>query len=312
MRRNIFFVFFILLASFTLLFSTVSQKKSTCEWLEKPVDNKTFKAFMDFFKYDKDLPFEIQILNVKEHEGIRKEHLSFLSASNERVFANLYSASETSSERDPALIFLHGGGATGKDQPRYEVYSELLARAGFKTLVIDLKYFGERSTDLLMTFGEKEKHEKLYNKHSAYLSWMIQNVKDISRSVDFLIDQRGADPEHISLIGFSRGAVVAAVAGGAEQRLSSVVLLHGGHFDAMEKEHLPAACPSNYIGRISPRPLLMINGTRDADFAMETSILPLYNLAKIPKKIIWLEGGHGAWTEEADSELLKWLQDHAK
>jgi len=312
MRRNIFLVFLIALASVTLLFSTVPQKKSTCEWLEKPVDDKTFKAFMDFFKYDKDLPFEIQTLNVKEHEGIRKEHLSFLSTPNERVFANLYSVIKTSSKKEPALIFLHGGGAIGKDQPRYEVYSELLARAGFKTLAIDLKYFGERSTDLLTTFKEKEKHEKLYNRHSAYLSWMIQNVKDISRSVDFLIDQRGADPEHISLIGFSRGAVVAAVAGGAEQRLSAVVLLHGGHFDAMEREHLPAACPSNYIGRISPRPLLMINGIRDADFVKETSILPLYNLAKIPKRIIWLEGGHGAWTEEADSELLRWLQKYAR
>jgi len=230
MRRNISSGFLVVLVSLALLFSTVYQEKPTCEWLEKPVDDKTFKAFMDFFKYDKDLPFETQILDVKEHEGIRKEHLSFLSTSNERVFANLYSIVETSSKKEPATIILHGGSALGKDHPRYEVHAELLTRAGLKTLAIDLNYFGERSTDLLTTFNEKEKHEKLYNKHSAYLSWMIQNVKDISRSVDFLINQRGADPEHISLIGFSRGAVVAAVAGGAEQRLAAIVLLHGGHY----------------------------------------------------------------------------------
>ncbi|MFP4081954.1 MAG: hypothetical protein ACLFVG_04255 [Candidatus Aminicenantes bacterium] len=163
MRRNIFLAIFVLLVSFALLFSAVSQEKSTCEWLEKPVDDITFKAFMDFFKYDKDLPFETQILDVKEQEGVRKENLSFLSTPNERVFANLYSIIETSSKKEPALIFLHGGTAVGKDHPRYEVYAELLTRAGMKTLAIDLKYFGERSTDLLTTFTEKEKHEKLYN-----------------------------------------------------------------------------------------------------------------------------------------------------
>ena len=79
-----------------------------------------------------------------------------------------------------------------------------------------------------------------------------------------------------------------------------------------EREHLPAACPANYIGRISPRPLLMINGTRDTDFIKETSVDPLFELAKDPKKIIWLEAGHSAMPEEARSELLKWLQKHMK
>jgi len=90
------------------------------------------------------------------------------------------------------------------------------------------------------------------------------------------------------------------------------VLLHGGHFDALEREHLPAACPANYIGRISPRPLLVINGTRDSDYNKDTSVLPLYRLAKSPKKIIWIEGGHGSFTEQARATMLQWLQENAK
>ena len=312
MRINIFFAILILLGSTTSLNGKAPQDESKCQWLNKPVDDMTFKTFLDFFKYDKNLPFEVQILGEREQEGVKREHLSFLSTPDERVFAHLYSVIGTSSKEEPALIFLHGGSAVGKDTPNYEAYSEFLARGGWRVLSIDLKYFGERSTTLLTTFTEDEKHEKLYNNLSAYLAWMTQCVKDISRSIDFLIDEKGVDPKRIGLVGFSRGAVVAEVAGGAEKRLCAVVLLHGGHFDAKEREHLPAACPANYIGRISPRPLLMINGTRDTDFIKETSIDPLFELVKDPKKIMWLEAGHAAMPEEARSELLKWLQKHMK
>jgi len=258
------------------------------------------------------LSFELQSIEVKEQEGIRKEHLSFQSTSGVRVFANLYSPIGLPLKKEPALILLHGGLAGGKNSPNLENLAELLVRAGWKVLAIDLQYFGERSTNLLTKFTEKEKHERLYNKPSAYLSWIIQNVKDIRRSFDFLVDQVGVDSKRIGLVGYSRGAQVGAIVGGAEHRFDTVVLLHGGHFDALERDHLPAACPANYIGRISPRPLLVINGTRDSDYNKDTSVLPLYRLAKSPKKIIWIEGGHGSFTEEARSEILQWMQENIK
>jgi ribosomal protein L24E len=56
----------------------------------------------------------------------------------------------------------------------------------------------------------------------------------------------------------------------------------------------------------------MINGTRDADFIRETSVDPMYKLAKQPKKIIWVEAGHGVITDEARSEMLDWLRKYHK
>jgi hypothetical protein len=102
------------------------------------------------------------------------------------------------------------------------------------------------------------------------------------------------------------------IAGAADRRLAAVAMLYGGHFDALERGHLPAACPANYIGRISPRPLLMINGTRDTDMIKETSVEPLQRLAKQPKTILWAETGHQLPTEEHRSALLRWLQDSLK
>jgi dienelactone hydrolase len=312
MRGKIHLSFVIFLITFKALISLGNDEKPVCEWLKKPADDSTYKAYLEFFAYDKDLPFETQSLEVQEHEGIRKEHLSFLSTPGERVYANLYSAISPSSENEPSLIFIHGGTALGKDDPRYNIMAGIFVRGGWKVLSIDLKQYGERRTDLFKVFSEEEKHKKLYNNPSAYLTWMIQNVKDIKRSVDFLIGEKSADPGRIGLIGRSRGAVVGTIAAGVEQRLSPIVLLHGGHFDLLEREHQGPACPANYVGRISPRPLLMINGTRDADFIKETSVDPMYNLAKQPKRIIWIEGGHGVMTDEAQSEMLDWLRENHK
>lgn len=287
-------------------------ERPSCKWLEKPVDDQTFKTFQDFFTYDRHLPFKMQSLEVSESEGIKKEHLSFQSTPGEHIFANLYRSAGADFKKIPALIFIHGGSAQGKNAPYCINLTETYARAGWAVLAIDMKYFGERSTDLLTAFTEKEKHDRLYNNPPLFLDWVIQTVKDIQRSFDFLVDQVGMNSKRIGLVGISRGAVMGAIVGGIEHRLAATALLYGGHFDALETGHLPAACPANYIGRISPRPLLMVSATQDTDFIRETSVLPLYNLAKPPKKIVWTEGGHGVLTDAARSQILQWLQENIK
>jgi len=61
---------------------------------------------------------------------------------------------------------------------------------------------------------------------------------------------------------------------------------------------MPAACPADYIRHISPRPFLMVNGTNEIVFEKDHAVLPLYNLAKEPKRIIWIESGHGVNSDE--------------
>lgn len=173
-------------------------------------------------------------------------------------------------------------------------------------------YWGERSTDLLTTYSEEEKHEKLYNRPPMYLGWVAQMVKDVGRSFDFLVEGRGVDPKRIGLYDVSRGAIVGAIAGGADRRLAVVVMDRGAHFDALEREHLPAACPANYIGRISPRPLLMLNGLYDKDHIKETSVEPLYRVAREPKLILWSEAGHAPPSEKNQAAMYQWLRENLK
>jgi dienelactone hydrolase len=289
-----------------ILSTTAAQDRPTDQWLSRPVDDATFRAYLEFFTYDAALPFDARVAGTSTEEGIKTERLSFQSTPGNRVTASLAFPPGAPEAAVGAVILLHGGGAQGKDAANIKRTSRVLARAGLLVLAIDMAHFGERADGLFPTFAEVEKHERLYNQPAAYLAFVTQTVKDVSRSYDFLVRERGAGK--VAVLGFSRGAVLATIAGGAESRLAAVALLHGGHFDFYENGHLPAACPANYIGRISPRPLLMINATNDADFLPDHAVRPLQRLARQPAAFRWTEGGHGFTPEEEMTALVEWLR----
>ncbi len=290
----------------------LARAQAADQWLQQPVDDRTFKTYLEFFTYDAKLPLDVRVSKAEDDQGLRSERLSFQSTPGVRVTAVFWQASGAVNGKRPTVIFLHGGNPAGKDGPGVVSAAKLLSRAGFSVLAIDLPHYGERTTELLTTFAEQEKHDRLYNQPSMYLGWVTQIAKDVSRSYDFLVEQRGADPARVALVGNSRGAIVASIAGAIDRRLRAVVLLFVGHFDALENNHLGAACPANYIGRIAPRPLLMINGTQDSDMIKDRAVEPLFKVAKQPKQIIWTDGGHGFMTEDHRAAMLQWLHDKMK
>ncbi len=288
--------------------SLAAQERPTDQWLTNPVEDLTFEAYLEFFAYDEALPFNTEVVTAGEAEGLFEERINFQSTPGIIVTARFYRPLRESTARRGGVIFLHGGGPRAKDAPTSIQLSRLMARAGWTVLSIDYLHFGERNTGLLETFSEVEKHERLYNQPAAYLEFVTQTVKDVSRSYDFLVRERNADPARIVLVGFSRGAQLSMIAGGAERRLAAVALLHGGHFDFFEDDHRAAACPANYIGRISPRPLLMINGENDADYVPDTAVRPLQDLLQEPKRIIWTDAGHGFLSQDDRTALVDWLR----
>jgi len=275
------------------------------EWLRRPVDDRTFQGFMQFFDYDHDVPFNAVVGPTITEEGVSRRHLEYQSTAGVRVMAWMYAA--RSGPGGPWAVYLPGGTGSGKDAVSYRFLCSFLARAGWNVLSLDLQYFGERRTDLLTSFTEAEKHERLYNQPATYLAWVAQTAKDVRRGIDFLLSEQGADPGRIALVGFSRGAQLAYIVGAVEKRFRAVAALYGGHFDALETGHLPAACVANYIGRISPRPLLLMNGTQDADYVKAASVDPMHALAQEPLDIIWLETGHTMPPEEALGRVAEWL-----
>ena len=194
------------------------------QWLTKPVDDRTFNTYQEFFTYDRQLPLDLKVAKVEDDQGIRRERLSFQSTPGVRVTGILFQGAATAGTKPPGLILLHGGSGTGKDTAGMIRQAELLSRAGWTVLSLDLQYFGERNTQLLTTFSDKEKHDNLYNQPSLYLGWVTQTVKDIRRGIDLLVEQRGVDARRTGIVGMSRGAIVATIASGVDRRLSPVLL----------------------------------------------------------------------------------------
>jgi len=284
-----------------------AQASAGDEWLRRPVDERTFRTFLDFFAYDRALPFETQRGDSSDQGGYHRVHVSFVSTAGVRVPALFYRPAGFTAP-GPAIILLHGGSAPGKESAGAVQLATVLSRAGFLVLAIDMPHFGERRSGLLTLFTNPEKAERLYNQPPLYLAFVTQLVKDVSRSYDWLAAEGGADPRRIALAGFSRGGQEAIIAGGAERRLAAVAALYAGHFDALETGHLAAACPANYVGRISPRPLLMINGTEDQDFFRAVAVEPLFRLARQPRRIVWAETGHQLPLPEHQALLVDWLR----
>ena len=287
-----------------------AQERPTDEWLTTPVDQSTFNAYLEFFAYSDAVPFSTNVMETTNDEGVRTEHLTFQSTPGQQVSALLYHASGVDMGAAPAVVFLHGGGARGKDAGGYVRLNRFLARAGITVLAIDMLHYGERADGFFSTFTELEKHERLYNNEAGYLEWMQQTVKDVGRALDFLVTQRSVDGTRIGLVGFSRGATVVTVAGAADSRFAAVAILHGGHFDFFEDGHRAAACPANYIGRISPRPVFLLSADNDQDFLPETAIRPMHRLAREAKTIRWTTGGHGATTDEDRAALAEWIREN--
>lgn len=290
-----------------LLAGTAAAQPPADEWLTRPVDDRTFGAFRSFYSYDSSLALGTRVTRRDTSGGLLIEDLSYMSTPGTRVTARKYSMTSSTAQRRPALIMLHGGGAPGKDAAGMRFMGDYFARAGFVVLLLDLQFFGERAGNVLTSFTESEKHEKLYNQPAAYLSWVMQTIKDAGRGYDLLVSEMDADADRVGLVGFSRGGILATIVGGADPRFAAVAVILGGHFDALERGHEAAACPANYIGRISPRPLFMINGENDADMFREQSVLPLQRLAREPKELVWLPTGHSMPREELP-RIVSWLQ----
>lgn len=285
-----------------------AQDRPTDPWLTNPVDDATFATYLEFSAYDKDLPFDLIVTSSEEVGGIIEQQIRFVSTQDQaEVTATVFRPAAVSGAAR-GVVYLHGGNPVGHRAGFDYRRMQLMARAGWTVIGFDMLHWGGRDDGLFDTFGAREKADRLYNQPSLYLDFAMQTVKDVGRSYDLVVEEYDVPADRIVLVGFSRGAQMGMIAGGADDRFAAVALIHGGHFDALENGHRPAACGANYIGRISPRPVLMINGENDRDYFPDTAVRPLQRLLGEPVVIRWTDSGHGILTDEDHTVLIEWLE----
>jgi hypothetical protein len=131
-------------------------------------------------------------------------------------------------------------------------------------------------------------------------------------AVDYLARDEGLDPGRVLLLGASLGSIFATLQGALDERIRRVFIVHGGGDlptllrVSMERRVpawlLPAAVhlariptdsfdPMRYVGRISPRELVVVAARHDRNFPA-AGVEAYFARAGEPKRLVWTDTGH--------------------
>jgi dienelactone hydrolase len=157
----------------------------------------------------------------------------------------------------------------------------------------------------------------------------FDTIADVLLALDYLESRPDVDRQRLFLVGGSLGAPVVTIAGAVDPRPAAVVALYGGGsvgalvahtlqhpsqharwsaWPAWLAGHALAALltplePTRYAGAIAPRPFLMVNGAGDS-LVPRANVQALYDAAREPKELLWVEGEH---IQPTETELLAQL-----
>jgi dienelactone hydrolase len=158
-----------------------------------------------------------------------------------------------------------------------------------------------------------------------------QSVAGLWLCLDYLESLPEVDPARTLLLGGSLGAPLVAIAGALDARFEGVGLLYGGADLARVAEArlpfrspiarsisrmllrpwLDPVDPANFVPRISPRPVLLVNGREDTELPRQ-SVDRLRAAARDPKTLVWVDTphkvqGNPALTEPVARAVWAWV-----
>ena len=170
--------------------------------------------------------------------------------------------------------------------------------------------------------GDRKTRDYEYDFVKGYRYWtrdvLAQTVFDLCRSIDFLKTRPEIDSLRIGFFGISLGGMIGTVFCGIDKRVKvPVIALAGGglHFvfklKALSEEskiYFSFIDPLNFVNKISPRPLLMLNASADEIVPPLTTKL-LFSQAGQPKKIVWYPTTHRRVPPgEVYPEAIRWFK----
>lgn len=146
-----------------------------------------------------------------------------------------------------------------------------------------------------------------------------QVVKDtppaLMLALDYVLSQPYSDTSQVELLGVSFGSYFISIPAVLDSRVTRVWIAHGAaepinvmihnYYQASDRHvvnkfltHMIGYAigsqhvdPEKWVGRISPRPVILINAENDKSFP-DSSVAALHDAARQPKEVIWTKGVH--------------------
>lgn len=253
------------------------------------------KDYSGYFAERRGILVDMQLTAAGEDSVYQKSWLTLVSNSGLRTECGLLVPRETG-KRYPAIVLL-GGKATGKYAIDYAI--------GISNVII-------AAPDYPYEPREKYTVPGFIADVPEMRTALMDMVPSVMLLTDYLFTREDVDTTRIVLLGYSfgaplvppifvndrRAAVAALVYGGGD--LHTLIRHNVGRYEGPVVSEFVAQLgalllrplePLRYIGHVSPTPLLMINGTHDEQIP-RANTEQLFQAAKEPKNIIWLESQH--------------------
>lgn len=199
-----------------------------------------------------------------------------------------------------------------------------LAALGLTTFSIDMRSHGERAADA-------DEYQQVLDDPKAFDAMVRDTVGDLKSATDYLEKQPECDG-HIAFAGVSLGGAIGTIFAAEDKRIEAVVLvvtpgswpqaitspespmLRGIIDDpaalAQALENYEPLDPARFIGKLAPRPVLIISGKSDQTVEFSNA-RKLQKAAREPKTIFNFDGGHnpavGPDAERIGNELGSFL-----
>jgi dienelactone hydrolase len=271
------------------------------------VTDAIFQVYREQFAYDRtDLKARVEY-SLESPGGWIHEKVSFDAAyGDERVLAHLFLPGNASPPYQTVVYFPGIASAQMPSSEGLEDYYEFtmflsyLVRNGRAVLYPIYKGTFERGGPELAALHRPENRQSY-----AYTENLIQIVKDLRRSIDYLETREDIDAGRLAYYGMSWGGNLGAIMPAVETRFGASVLIAGG----LTGLGRPEASDLTYVAHVRT-PTLILNGRYDDIFAPETSSLPMFEKLATPdehKRIILYETDHIPPRTEYIRETLAWL-----
>lgn len=272
-----------------------------------------YRDYFDWFEYDRSTPLDARLTPLKIGEFSCQYELRLASADGEDIVALL----DVPTTPPPyPVIILQGGYHRGKDA--LNLVGEKAVGRGYAVLSMDYRYTGSVDNPVLLYFQVR--------------GALRDATLDLRRVLDYLETRDDLRRNQVAMVGVSLGALFGPIVTAVDGRIDYLALIYGGGnlgeivransiFHPIPTEIVVVISrvlyapfePLKYAPRISPTPLLMINGAGD-QWVPESCARAFYKKVGEPKTILWHDRGHirSFHTEEImrlTDECLGWLDE---
>lgn len=307
--------------AFLLIFTHLTLAQENKELIfPTPLTLDELKTQLD---YDRTIPIDFQITDTKYYDGFLIHEINFASPVKSRVSGNIIAPLDYKEKKYPSIIFMHWGQG---DRSEFIWEASLYAKAGAVCLTLDATWV--RPGDWRGA-GEGVSNGKQTKK------MFIQNMIEVRRSIDLLIEYANIDKKNIGYVAHSFGATWAGTLSAVEKRFKTIIMMGGlpsltefnllgaRRFDErneMLKLFISHETLQTYIDEITPissiyfiqhaAPASVFMQYAEFDsFISKAAADAYYNKTSEPKLVKWYFTSHEFQNPEALIDRANWLKD---